>query len=454
MSLDKGSEQAPEITGVDMLVESFQRAEKPEEKFRVGMEHEKIGLIAADLTPLPYSGPASIESVFRVLVERLGFERFKEGDDTIALVKEGTSVSLEPGGQLELSGAILKDIFATCSELTEHRDLTRELGDELGILWLGVGHRPFATKEQVQWVPKTRYRIMRTYLPTRGSMGVDMMLQTGTVQSNFDYASEEDFVRKVRTATAVTSIVSAIYANAAIVEGKTVGWTSWRQRIWRDVDPDRSGLLHFVFDPDFGYRRYVEWALGVPMFFIRRSGYYVGEIAGTPFRTFLQRGWDGTRATMADWNDHLTTLFPEVRAKGYIEVRGADCCDKDLNCAHPALWKGILYDREACDAAWELGRHWTRDERETLLVDVARHGLDATVRGRSVLDLARELLAIASAGLVRQMPGNHPDTTEAPFLDPIGAVLERGKSPGRVAADLWDGEFAHDKHRLVEHYRF
>ncbi len=454
MSLDRGSEQAPEITGVEMLVDGFRRAEKPESGFRVGMEHEKIGLVAADLSPLPYSGPASIEAVFQVLVDRFGFERFKEGEDTIALVKEGTSVSLEPGGQLELSGATLRDIFATCTELTEHRDITRALGDELGILWLGVGHRPFATKEQVQWVPKTRYRIMRRYLPTRGSMGLDMMLQTGTVQSNFDYSSEEDFVHKMRAATAVSSIVSAIYCNASIVEGKTIGWTSWRQRIWRDVDPDRSGILHFVFDGDFGYRRYVEWALDVPMFFIRRGGGYVGEIAGTPFRHFLERGFEGHRATLADWSDHLTTLFPEVRAKGYIEVRGADCCDKDLNCAHPALWKGILYDRTACDAALALGGDLSRAERDQLLTDVARDGLDARARGRSMLDLAKELVAIARDGLVRQRPGEHPDMTEAPFLDPIRHVLDRGKSPGKIAAELWDGEFAHDRHKLVEYYRF
>ena len=454
MSLDRGSEQSPEVTGVDMLVDTFRRAEKAPEAFRVGMEHEKIGLVAADLSPLPYSGPASIEAVFERLVDRYGFERFKEGEDTIALVKAGTSVSLEPGGQLELSGATLRDIFATCTELTEHRDLTRALGDELGILWLGVGHRPFATKDQVQWVPKTRYRIMRKYLPTRGSMGLDMMLQTGTVQSNFDYASEEDFVLKMRAATAVSSIVSAIYANASIVEGKTVGWASWRQRIWRDVDPDRSGILHFVFDPDFGYRRYIEWALDVPMFFIRRGGSYVGEIAGTPFRHFLENGWDGTRARLSDWNDHLTTLFPEVRAKGYIEVRGADCCDKDLNCAHPALWKGILYDRTACEQALELAGAWTREEREASLTDVARDGLGAKVRGRTLLELAWDLFAISRDGLIRQRPGEHPDMTEAPFLDPIRRVLQSGKSPGTIAAELWDGEFQHDKHKLVEHYRF
>ena len=285
-------------------------------------------------------------------------------------------------------------------------------------------------------------------------MGLDMMLQTGTVQSNFDYASEEDFVLKMRAATAVSSIVSAIYANASIVEGKTVGWASWRQRIWRDVDPDRSGILHFVFDPDFGYRRYIEWALDVPMFFIRRGGSYVGEIAGTPFRHFLENGWDGTRARLSDWNDHLTTLFPEVRAKGYIEVRGADCCDKDLNCAHPALWKGILYDRTACEQALELAGAWTREEREASLTDVARDGLGAKVRGRTLLELAWDLFAISRDGLIRQRPGEHPDMTEAPFLDPIRRVLQSGKSPGTIAAELWDGEFQHDKHKLVEHYRF
>lgn len=455
MSLDNRPESSREITGIRDLLAGFHAAEKQPSAFRVGMEHEKIGVLCDTLEAVPYYGPRSIEAVFKILTDHLGFEPYLEGDDVVALIKSGTNVSLEPGGQLELSGAVLKDIHASCKELTEHRDLTRVIGERLGITWLGVGHRPFATRKDIEWVPKKRYEIMRRYLPTRGSRALDMMLQTGTVQTNFDWSDEADMARKMRTAMGVTSIVSAIYANSSIVEGEVTGWVSERQRIWLDTDPDRSGLLPFVFDEGFGYRDYVEWALDVPMFFIRRGGRYIGEIAGTPFRTFLEKGFQGERARMSDWDDHLTTLFPEVRIKGFLEVRGADCCSRELVCAHPALWKGLLYDDTACEDAWRLVKGWSMETRQRLLGDVAKDGLAAQVDGVPLLDYAKDLLRISEEGLRRQHRLDEKGRDETRFLEPVRVVLEEhGVSPGRRVAELWEGELRRDPGRLAEHYRF
>jgi glutamate--cysteine ligase len=454
MSLDNRPEDAPEIDGIDALVDGLRAAETPRERFRVGMEHEKIGLLEEDLSPVPYHGDRSIATVLRLLSERRGFTPYYEGDHVIALTKAGTAISLEPGGQLELSGAVLESNHQTCRELTEHRDFTRTIGDELGILWLGVGHTPFARRDEIFWVPKARYGIMKRYLPARGDRALDMMLRTGTVQANYDWSDEADMVRKMRAATAVTSLVSAIYANAAIVEGEVTGWVSERQRSWLSVDPDRCGLPTFVFDEDFGYRRWVEWALDVPMFFIRREGRYVEGVAGMPFRTFLEKGFEGMRARISDWEDHLTTLFPEVRLKAYLEVRGADCCDRDLNCALPALWKGLLYDDEATDAALALTRSWSLEGRRQLVADVARLGLGASVDGHRVLDLCRELVEIAREGLASQRALNDLGEDETKFLGPIDRLLDGGKSPGQIAAEKWTGALGRDPRKLAEHYRF
>lgn len=455
MTLDNRPEDTPDISSTNELALALRAGEKPEREFRVGMEHEKIGLLEDTLEPLPYSGPRSIEAILEMLIDRLGFSPVMEqGRDLIALTKQGTAVSLEPGGQLELSGAILENNHQTCRELTEHRDITRSLGKELGVVWLGVGHTPFARRDELDWVPKTRYGIMRRYLSGQGDRALDMMLRTGTVQANFDWSDEADMVLKMRAASSVTSLVSAIYANSSIVEGKTTGWVSERQRIWRSVDPDRSGLLTFVFDEDFGYERYVEWALDVPMFFIRREGRYVQSVTGMPFRAFLKHGCDGHRARFSDWEDHLTTLFPEVRIKAYLEVRGADCCDRELNCALPALWKGLLYHRPAAEAACELTAHWTPSEREQAIVAVARQGLEAEVAGQSILDLAHEMVDISRDGLIAQRALNAVGHDETGYLDPVYEVIENGRSPGKVAAELWDGSMRKDPKKLIGHYRF
>ena len=454
MSLDPLTESTEEIQSLDQLVELHRASETPAEELRVGMEHEKIGLLEGSLQPVPYEGPRSISAIFQALVERFDFEPHYEGEKIIALKKDGTHVSLEPGGQLELSGAVLHNNHETCAELKAHRDLAHAVGDELGIAWLGIGHTPFATREEISWMPKGRYAIMRRYLPTRGERGLDMMLRTGTVQANFDYLDEADMAQKMRVAMAVSPLVSAIYANSPLVEGKATGWVSERQRIWTDVDPDRTGVLPFVFRDDFGYQDYVEWALDVPMFFIRRGGRYLDGVTGTPFRTFWERGFEGHRATLTDWQDHLTTLFPEVRLKGYIEVRSADCGSRLLNCAFPALWKGLLYDREAAEAAWALCRGIDPDTHRELIRDVAKIGLRAEAKGRPVLGLVQELVEISAEGLRRQGALDDKGRDERFYLDSVRAVLERGESPGETLVRSWEGELGRDPKALVEHLRF
>ncbi len=446
-------ESTPLIEGVDDLVETFRRGEKPADRFRVGMEHEKIGLDASTLEPIPYFGQRGIEAVLR-RGEVLGFEPLEEDGHIVGLARDGTSVTLEPGGQLELSGAILHNNHETCRELTEHAFLAHGIGDELGIVWIGGGHHPFARRQAVPWMPKARYRVMRDYLPRRGQRALDMMQLTCTVQANFDYASEEDMVRKMRAALSVTSLVSALYANSPLREGKPTGWVSERQRIWLDVDPDRTGLCPFVFDEDFGYRRWVEWALDVPMFFLRRGGKTLGGICGTPFRRFLEEGFEGHRAHVGDFEDHLTTLFPEVRLKGYIEVRGADGCRRELNCALPALWKGILYDAEACAAATELMADTDPATREALRRAVARDGLQAVVGEVRVLERARELLHISAEGLRRQAALDENGRDERVYLDPLAELVEAGESPGHRLLALWEGAWQRRPEALVAHCRF
>jgi len=426
------------------------------------MEHEKFGLELSTLQPLPYFGPGGIEKVLQAGVSLAGYEPIMEGDAIVGLSREGTSVTLEPGGQLELSGAILPDNHATCKELANHATLAHQIGDELGLTWLGVGHQPFASREQMHWMPKGRYAIMRRYLPTRGDRGLDMMLRTCTVQANYDYASEADMVRKMRAALSVTSLVSAIYANGALSEGKITGYVSERQRIWLDVDPDRSGLLPMVFDEDFGYRRYIEWALDVPMFFLRRRGMFIDGVCGQSFRSFLEQGYEGTRARLGDFEDHLTTLFPEVRLKSYIEVRGADGCRRELNCALPALWKGLLYDDEICDDAISLMSDLDAASRQRLQAAVAKDGLEAIIslgdsqanKPLQVLERARAVVTLAKRGLKRQACKDASGRDETHFLEPIEALLEGGKSPGRIMAERWEGEWGRDPRKLVEHCRF
>lgn len=443
MSLDVDKGQQPPITSIDDLIQYFARAEKPRERWRVGMEHEKLGFLEGTTQPVPFAGPRGIEAVLERF-ERFGFEAYREEDGSrIAGVKPNATLSLEPGGQLELSGEAFPCAHACKEELLHHVAQARAIGAELGIRWLGIGYRPFGTIPEMPWMPKVRYGVMRAYLPSRGKHALDMMLMTATVQASYDWSSEEDMARKMRAAMSVSPLVSAIYANSFLVNGRDSGWTSFRYEVWNHVDPDRCGLLSFVFDEDFGYRRWVEYALDVPMFFVRREGRYIPAHHLT-FRQFMKEGLEGYYAHLGDFEDHLTTLFPEIRAKGLIEVRGADACTPAMNAALPALWKGILYDDEALRAADELLSGMRFEARLELQTEVARKGLAAGCERGAVLDLARELFRIASEGLRRQAcpHGDSPD--ERVVLEPIEEVLEEGRSPAEKWRERWHGDLGRD----------
>ena len=438
---------------IDELVAYFSQGETPRDDWVIGTEHEKIGIYTDDHTRVPYEGERGIGVLLERIASEDDWERVYEGENVIALKKDGASITLEPGGQMELSGAPLATIRETCSEFTSHMELTKRVSADLDIAWLSLGADPFHTIPEIPHMPKARYDIMRSYLPTRGRLSQHMMHATATVQANYDYSDEADMAAKMRTAMGCTPIVSALFANSSIIEGRDSGFASQRIEVWRHMDPDRCGILPFVFESDFGYRDYAEWAVDVPMFFLVRDHHYIAA-KGVTFREFTLHGIGEHRATMEDWDLHLTTVFPEVRLKRFIEVRGADCGPKELICALPALWKGLLYDSAAGEAAFALARDWTLEERDQALVSAARQGLAGQAGGRPMLELAGELVDIATAGLARiaQAGGLGPD--ERDFLDPLRALLATGQSPGEALRDAWRDEWKESPERLVEYARY
>jgi glutamate--cysteine ligase len=394
------------IAGVPELVQTFHEAGKPRDRWRVGGEHEKIGIIVDPSlgTPgaaVPYEGgPASISAMFADLVP-LGWKPVEEHGHVIAAERERASVTLEPGGQTELSGAPHQSLLTLQAEFDRHRDEMLTIARAHGVAWLAVGFRPLGTLADVPWMPKGRYAIMREYLPTRGKLPLEMMKRTATVQANLDWADEADAQRKFVAAMSVTSIVTAIYANSPVVDGKDTGYQSYRASIWLDTDPDRCGIPAFSFapGPEGFFASYVDWALDVPMFFVHREAWGGYRAAGgMTFRRFLREGFQGERAVLADWHLHLSTLFPETRLKGYLEVRGADAGSQPMVLALPALWKGLLYDDDACAAASALTAHLSYEERLALRADVPRTGLSAELPARGggkvrMLELARALVS-------------------------------------------------------------
>ena len=441
------------VESVEDLVGFLRSGEKPPEAWRVGTEHEKIGLRENGYEVVPFEGERGIEVLLLRIAETDGWSPVREDGRTIALEKDGASITLEPGGQLELSGAPLRTIHETCDEFHTHLALMKRVSQPLGIVFLGLGINPLHGVERIPIMPKARYRIMRSYLPTRGHLALEMMFATATVQANFDYQTEADMAAKMRTAMAVSPIVSAIFANSSVSEGKVNGYASRRMHIWHHTDPDRCGLLPMVFEEDFGYRRYVEWALDVPMFFVVHDGEFQ-PAGGLTFRRFLERGFGEARPTLKDFDRHLTTLFPDVRLKRFIEVRGADAVPPDLTCSLPALWKGLLYDASALEAAFELVADASFAQREAARSDVARRGLAGDYASRPVLELARELVAISRAGLRRIGHAGRRDPDETLFLDPIAEQLDQGASPGQIVAARWEGEWGCSVDRLIEYARY
>lgn len=444
---------SPPIEGRAQLVEYFRSGEKPADDWRVGTEHEKIGLFAADLSPIPHDGERGIGRLLERIAEVDGWQVVREGSNAIALEKDDASITLEPAGQLELSGAPLRTIHETRREFEAHLALVKRVSEPLGHVWLALGIHPFHTVAQLPVMPKGRYRIMRAYLPTRGALALDMMSTTATVQANLDYASESDMVEKMRVALGVQSIVSAIFANSSISAGGYNGYASRRLRIWEDTDSDRCGLLPFAFDPGFGYEAYLDWALDVPMFFVQRSGEY-RTVGAKTFRRFLAEGHEGERATLADFELHLTTVFPDVRLKRFLEVRGADAGTAGMTCALPALWKGLLYDAEARAGAWALVADLPFEARIAGRADVARRGLAAGLGGRPVLELAREIARLAADGLRRIGHAGDGAPDESGFLAPLLEVLATGRSPGEMLRERWEGEWQRSPARLIDYARY
>jgi glutamate--cysteine ligase len=385
------------------LVVPFAEACKPRDEWRIGPEMEKFGLIEATRRPLPYLGEQSVLRVLEYLVQHHAWvaEREHEGGPIIALMRGGASVTLEPGAQLELSGDKAENIHQVCAELRTHLREIGPISRAMGVRWLGVGFHPFAHREDFEWVPKQRYGVMREYLPTRGGHAIDMMLRTCTVQVNLDYATEADAMRKMRVALALAPATTAMFANSPWKEGRPHGGVTYRGRVWLDVDPDRTGLCRALWKRGSRFEDYVEWALDVPMFLFKRGGHAIAN-TGQSFRSFLKSGFEGHVATMEDWKTHLNTLFPEVRLKKTIEVRGADVQSTDMACALPALWTGILYDDRALGEAEALVEGWTHDEVAGLRARVWRDGLRASFRGGPLVEIGQRMVAIAEGGLERR----------------------------------------------------
>jgi glutamate--cysteine ligase len=427
----------------DELVAWFAAGEKPPEQFRVGTEHEKFAFTLARHEPVPYEGPRSIRALLEGMQGLLGWDPIMEGPNIIGLsdVTGGGAISLEPGGQFELSGAPVATIHRTCSELMAHLAQLRQVAEPLGIGFLGLGMTPNWSRSEMPVMPKGRYRIMTAYMPKVGKLGLDMMYRTCTVQANLDFSSEADMVRKLRVSLALQPVATALFANSPFTDGKPNGFLSFRSEIWRDTDADRSGMLPWAFEPGMGYERWVDYALDVPMYFAKRGERYI-DVAGRSFRDLLAgklAELPGERATVSDWSNHISTIFPEVRLKRYLEMRGSDGGPWGRLPSLSAYWVGLLYDNACLDAAWDIVKDWTAEERQKLRDDVPRLGFKATIRGRDLLSLARETLVLAHAGLVRRKKFDPYGADETRYLKPLEESAERGETPAEELLRKYHG---------------
>jgi glutamate--cysteine ligase len=438
----------PDIEKNDQLEEYFHAAGKPRDRWRVGTEYEKVGIDRSSGKAIPYSGPRGVESILKRLIDRFGWEPEEQDGHIIALSRDNAQITLEPGGQIELSGEPCDSIHCTYAEFTQHIRELLEVSEPLDVVFLGLGMQPVSRLDEIEWVPKKRYRIMGPYMPKVGRLGQRMMKQTATVQANIDYRDEKDAMAKFRTGMGLTPIFISMFANSPICDGQLNGYRSYREHIWTDTDKSRSGMLKFAFSPDVSFAHYVEYALDVPMYFIIRNKNYI-DMTGTTFRQFLAHGWNGERATLEDWHDHLTTLFPETRIKRYIEVRSADSQSPELMPALSAIVKGAFYESDCLDAAWDLVKDWTWDERMQVYLDSHRDALAARIRRYSLLDLSKELLQIALEGLRRQKMFNALGEDETIYLEPLDKLLALGKCPADLLIEKWQGELHQDIRKLI-----
>ena len=446
----------PVIESKADLIGVFARGEKPKAAWRIGTEHEKFVYRTTDHRAPSYDEKGGIHALL-IGLTHYGWEPVYEGETIIALSGPDGSVSLEPAGQFELSGAPLEDLHQTCAETGRHLKQVKEVGEMLGLGFLGLGLWPDKTRADLPVMPKGRYKIMLDHMPRVGGMGLDMMLRTCTIQTNLDYSSEADMVKKFRVSLALQPLATALFANSPFLEGKPNGFLSYRSHIWTDTDPHRTGMLPFVFDEGFGYERYADYMLDVPMYFAFRNGGYINA-AGLNFRDFIDGRLSvlpGEKPTVADWNDHLSTAFPEVRLKSFLEMRGADGGPWSTICALPAFWVGILYDQVALDAAWDLVKNWTIAEQQKLRDDVPRLALDAaSPGGGTLLGLAKEVLAIADAGLKARARLNGAGDSEQSFLNPLHQIVASGKVPAQRLLDHYNGDWDGDLSRVYDEMSF
>ena len=431
---------------------------KPKTDWRIGTEHEKFGYCKDTLQPLPFEGERSIEAVLAALRDRHGWAELREGGKLTGLGKDGANVSLEPGGALELSGAPLESIHETCDEVNQHLREVMDIANEIGVSFIGLGAAPTWTHAQMPLMPKGRYKLMDAYMGKVGTMGRTMMRRTCTVQVNLDFGSEADMVQKMRVAVALQPVATALFANSPFFEGQTNGHKSWRSRVWRDLDADRTGMIPFIFEDGFGFEAWVQYALDVPMYFVFRDGKYIDAL-GMSFRDFLAGklpAMPGEIPTLSDWADHLTTAFPEARMKKYIEMRGADGGPWRRLCALPAFWVGLMYEQGALDAAWDLVKDFDAETREALRVRASVDGLQARVGDIRMLDLARQAVAISHQGLkARARPGAGgmiPDETH--FLNALTESIDTGKAPADELLAQYNGEWQGDLNRIFAEYSY
>lgn len=460
MSTREDGAPSPLVSSRADLVGWIAEGEKPRDLWRIGTEHEKFVFHTDTLGPVPYEGERGIRALMECMITRYGWQPIMEGDNIIALKRApgepGGTISLEPGGQFELSGAPLENLHDTAAETQTHLNEVLDVGEDLGIGFLGVGFSPKWRLEETPRMPKQRYGVMTRYMPLVGSRGLDMMYRTATVQVNLDFSTEADMVKKLRVSLALQPIATAIFASSPFTEGKPNGMKSLRSEVWRDTDKRRTGMLPFVFEPGMGYERYVDYALDVPMYFVYRDGRYI-DVAGASFREFLAGRLSqlpGERPTIDDWSDHLTTLFPEVRLKRFLEMRGADGGRWRRICALSAFWVGLLYDDSALDAAWDLVKSWTDEERETLRTSVPLSALDTPFRDTTVGELARQAIRISRAGLRNRRRINALSQDETIYLAPIESMVALGKTVADELLERYHGPWRGRVDHIFEEFAF
>ena len=455
MSAPPSGKSTP-IESRDDLVYALEKGNKPKDAWRIGTEHEKFGFSLKDYRPIAFHEEADeqggVSDLLNALADNYGWTRLHEGDNLIALTKDGANITLEPGGQFELSGAPLENLHQTCNEVHTHLHEVKTVAEPMNIGMLGLGYQPLWTRDETPWMPKGRYKIMGAYMEKKGNLGLDMMKASTTIQVNLDFSSEADMVKKLRVSLALQPIATAIFANSPFTQGKLNGYQSFRAAIWQDTDPDRTGGMDFAFEDGMGFERYVDYALDVPMYFIYRDGDYL-DATGQSFRAFMDRKMPlapGEMPMKTDWDDHLTTLFPDVRLKSFLEMRGADGGPWRNICGLPALWVGLLYDDSVLDAAWDLVKDWSQEDRQGLALNRPKDGLRGSVAGRPVLDVARQVADLANEGLKARAKQGRESSDETEYLEPVLEWLEAGQSPADRLIAKYNDEWAGDIRRIFE----